>query len=101
MQSGRNAEIDEFIEYVKEERRKKDYRFRINMTELQTERLTEHVRLDPSNDPPLPDWARKILDCSHLSKRTRIYLMKFHNRKIIEKRLAIANPSIVSDSCQN
>lgn len=86
-------EITQFIDYMKEERRKKDYRFRINMNELQTERLTEHVRLDPSNDPPLPDWAKMILNASHLSKRTRIYLLKFHNMMIIDYRKSVARIS--------
>lgn len=86
-------ELDEFVNHMKDERARNDYRFRINMSELQTERLTQHVMLDADNDKPLPDWARHILEASHLSKRTRICLMRFHNRKIIERRLAIASAS--------
>lgn len=85
-------EIDGFIEYMGELRRKHDFRFRLNMEELQRGRLTEHVRLDLENDPPLPDWARNLLEVSHLSKRTRVCLMKYHNDKIRERRRAIATP---------
>lgn len=90
------SELEQFAEYMKEMRRKSNYKFRLNMEELQTERLTQHVRLDPENDRPLPDWAKNILNASHLSKRTRLCLLRFHNRKIRERRLAIASPSSVN-----
>lgn len=87
------SEASEFRKYVEDARRDSNYRFGINMKELQTQRLTQHVRLDPDSDPPLPDWAARLLDTSHLSKRTTIMLMRFHNRKIRERRLAKAAAS--------
>lgn len=83
-------EADAFITHMKELRKLSSYKFRINMEELQRERLTEHVNLDPSCDPPLPDWASQLLCASHLSKRTRICLLKFHNKKIREYRMSLA-----------
>lgn len=87
------SEAREFRKHVEDARRDSNYRFKVNMQELQTQRLTQHVRLDPDSDPPLPDWAAKLLDTSHLSKRTTIMLMRFHNRKIRERRLAKAAAS--------
>lgn len=86
------SQIKGFRSHMDSVRRSSDYKFHVNMDELQTTRLAQHVNLDPENDAPLPLWAKQIVETPHLSRRTRVELLRFHDSKIRETRLAMAKP---------
>lgn len=86
------SQMKAFRGHMDSVRKSKDYKFNVSMDELQTTRLVQHVNLDPENDTPLPMWARMIVDTPHLSRRTRVELLRFHDSKIRESRIARAMP---------
>lgn len=86
------SQIKGFRSHMDSVRRSSGYKFHVNMDELQTTRLVQHVNLDPENDAPLPLWAKQIVETPHLSRRTRVELLRFHDSKIRETRLAMAKP---------
>lgn len=87
-----DIQIKSFKNHMNSVRKASDYKFHVNMDELQTTRLVQHVNLDPENDAPLPMWARLIVETPHLSRRTRVELLKFHDSKIRESRIARSMP---------
>lgn len=80
---------DQFASFATQDRHKKNWKFKINMEEIQSKRL-RLMPLDVTSDPPLPDWANQILSASHLSKRTKHLLLRYHNKKIRQYRLHLS-----------
>lgn len=80
---------DQFATFATKDRHLKNWKFKLNMEEIQSKRL-RLMPLDVSKDPPLPDWARQILYASHLSKRTKHLLLQYHDKKIKQFRIHLS-----------
>lgn len=78
-----------FKTFATKSRHLKNWKFKINMEEIQSNRI-RLLPLNAATDPPLPDWASQILSESHLSKRTKILLLRYHNKKIRQYRLQLS-----------
>lgn len=83
--------LEEFADYAKSSRKKSNYKFKLNMEEIQSVSL-DFIPLNVKIDPPLPDWAKRVVFESHLSKRTKLLLLQYHDRKIRENRLRLSSP---------
>ena len=83
--------LNEFADYAKSSRKKSNYKFKLNMEEIQNVNLN-FIPLNVKIDPPLPGWAKRIVFESHLSKRTKLLLLQYHDRKIRENRLRLSSP---------
>jgi len=81
-----NLYWEQFVDYAKLAKRSANHKFQINMEEIQNLSVN-FIPLDVQKDPPLPDWAKRILFESHLSKRTRLLLLQYHDKKIRLNRL--------------
>lgn len=82
-------ELDSFTEYAKEERKKRNYNFKLDMDALQSKNI-RFLPLDETKDSQLPDWAARILSERAISKRVKLLLLSFHNERIRKHRLGIA-----------
>ena len=80
---------DQFASFATKDRHLKNWKFKLNMEEIQSKRL-RLMPLDVTSDQPLPDWAHQILSASHLSKRTKHLLLQYHNKKIRQYRLHLS-----------
>lgn len=49
--------------------------------------VQDNLELNPETDPPAPDWVMKIIKGKMITKRMKISLIDFHNKKIREYRM--------------
>lgn len=79
----------DFVEHSKSAKKNSRKKFYLNMQEVQSKKM-EFIPLNPKTDTPLPLWAKRIVFESHLSKRTRLLLLQFHDKRIREYRFGIS-----------
>lgn len=80
----------EFKRYSVRVRRESGYNFKMIMDERQSKGL-RIMPLDREKDPPLPDWARRLVTEKYLSRRMKLLLLKFHDDNIRQHRMGVAS----------
>lgn len=77
----------EFKDYVERQRYLKRCKWAMEMRALSEENLMK-IPINAEIDNPLPGWARDVLDSKNmLSRRARVFLLRYHDFKIRQTRL--------------
>lgn len=77
----------EFKDYVERQRYLKRCKWAMEMKALSEENLMQ-IPINSDLDNPLPSWAKTVLDSKNLlSRRARIFLLRYHDFKIRQTRL--------------
>lgn len=80
------TEIDKLEEFIESKRVESRYQFKEYMIKGEKGRL-QSLQLNPSEDIPVPDWVLRVINQSWISKRTKLYLILFHNENIRKERM--------------
>ena len=77
----------DFKDYVERQRYLKRCKWSMEFKQLQEENLMA-LPVNEEIDNPLPLWAREILDGKNkLSRRSRIFLLRYHDYRVRQYRL--------------
>lgn len=76
-----------FKDYCEKQRYLKRCAWEMDMKALSEESLKK-IPLNIETDSPLPQWARDVIEQSNmLSRRARVFLLRYHDFKIRQHRL--------------